>query len=162
MHKKPRSYSERYNEPTVTTRRSFTPTSPRGYKADLDKLFNTGQVPDRFKSIMSDASTATQEGVERQRLIREARQAETPADFHKAVGELVERFELPDDQDLLIRALDHESEKVILAALDSLIEMDGRRPLNKRTILKMRLDTLEQVSSQGAIFDMIGLLRARL
>ncbi len=163
MNKKPRSYSQRYGEQNKRngSRRAFTPSAPRGYKSDLNKMFDTGKVPDRFKELVHDTS-AGGKGADRQKLIRAARQAETAAEFKELMTKLVADYELPDDQALLIRALDHDQDDVLIAALDALIELDGRRPLTKRTILKMRLDTLEQVATNPAIFDMIEMLRARL
>jgi hypothetical protein len=144
------------------SRRSFTPSSPRGYKADLNKLFDTGKVPDRFKSLLSEGGEGSSQGTERQKLIRAARGAETPAAFNKAVAALVEQFTLPGDQPILMRALDHDDSKVVIAALEGLMELDDRHPLTKRKVLKIRLDTLEQVSRDIAVLDMIEMLRARL
>lgn len=144
------------------SRRSFTPSSPRGYKADLNKLFDTGKVPDRFKELINEPGEGSSQGTERQKLIRAARAAETTADFNKAVSALVERFSLPGDQPILMRSLDHDDTKVIVAALEGLMELDDRHPLTKRKVLKMRLDTLEQVSREITVLDMIEMLRARL
>lgn len=146
--------------PAPGGRRAYTPTAPRGYKNDLNKLFDTGEVPERFKEIVGTSGSA--EGADRQKLIRLARTAETPQDFNVLMEQLVSKYELPDDQDLLIRGLDHPKEEIIRASLDALMEMDGTRPLTKRKLITARMEILEQVCKDPQIHDLIKLLRERL
>ena len=44
--------------PAPGGRRAYTPTAPRGYKNDLNKLFDTGEVPERFKEIVGTSGSA--------------------------------------------------------------------------------------------------------
>lgn len=143
-------------------RRVHTPSAGRGYKADLNKLFDKGEVSDRLKDVVSGLGSAAGEGADRQRLIREARQADDQASFNDLIGELHANHRLPDDQPLMMRALDHPDDKLVEAALDTLLEMDGKRPLVKREVLRMKLTTLKQVSTNTDVLDMVELLEARL
>lgn len=143
-------------------RRVFNTSAPRGYKSDLNKLFETGQVPDRFKSLLNDNQSASSEGAERQQLIRQARQSKSVEEFNTVFGDLVSRFNLPDDQDLLLKGLDHPETDAVKASLDALIEMDGRRPLTKRAILKLKLDTVAQTSQDSEVLNLVEILRERL
>lgn len=139
--------------------RVHTPATPRGYKADLNKLFDKGEVPKRFKDVMSSASTGA---TERQQLIRELRSTETEAEFHALLGKFVEAYELPEDEDLLSRAVDHPDEAVVRKALDALIETDARRPLKRRAVLKARLQTVLQVAKEGETIDLAEMLNDRM
>ncbi len=143
--------------------RIHTPKTSRSYKADLNKLFDKGEVPDRFKSMLADtAKSSSATGAARQQAIRKARTAETTADFNQACQDLIAEFDLPDDQKLLMRMLDHPEEEVIQRALEQLIEMDGRRPLHKRPLLRARLGTLEQIAQKDKTHNLLEQLGERL
>lgn len=147
---------------SIGGRRVHTPSSPRGYKSDLDKMFETGEVPERFRDVMSGLNTATGQSAERQKLIREARTAENHADFEGAVRNLVSTYTLPDDEPLLVRMLDLEDEELIRLSLDQLIEMDATRGLQKRSLIRLRLDTIAQVAKESSTRDLANMLRERL
>lgn len=142
--------------------RVHTPKSPRGYKSDLDKLFDKGEMPDRFKEVLGGGSSQSGDAAERQQLLRAARQAESQTEFNELCTTLLARFELPDDQKLLMRILDHPEEDVVQKALEQLIELDGRRPLQKRALLRTKLDTLAQVARQEKTHTMVAMLKERL
>lgn len=137
-------------------------STPRGYKADLNKLFDTGEVPERFKRMMAELDPPSTEATDRQRLVRAMRSAETQVAFDAAASKLVAKHALPDDVGLLLRALDHHDEAVVQAALDGLIEMDGRRPLPKRALIKARLKTLRAVAEQDHTLTLVELLAERI
>jgi hypothetical protein len=144
------------------TRRVHTPGAGRGYKDELNKLFDKGEVSDRLKGVVGGLSDAAGEGADRQRLIREARAAEAQPEFNELIAQLHKTHRLPGDQDLMMRALDHPDEGLIEAALDTLLEMDGRRTLARRAVLKAKLNTLKQVAKSTGVLDMVELLEARL
>jgi hypothetical protein len=147
---------------TIGGRRVHTPTSPRGYKSDLDKMFDTGEVPDRFKDVVSGLNTASGQSAERQRLIRAARTAESHEDFEAAIRALVATYTLPDDEPLLIRMLDLSDEELLGLALDQLIEMDATRGLQKRSLIRPRLDTIAQLARTSHTRDLVDMLRERM
>lgn len=142
--------------------RIHTPKTSRGYKSDLNKLFDKGEVPDRFKTVLGGVSDQSAQGAERQQLIRQARNATSTEDFNTACTALIARFDLPDDQKLMMRMLDHPDEPVIQKALEHLIEMDGRRPLHKRPLLTARLKIIEQIAQEGRTHELIEQLGERL
>jgi hypothetical protein len=142
--------------------RVHTPKSPRGYKSDLNKLFDKGEMPERFKEVLGGLSSQSGETAERQQLLRAARQAEAQSDFNEICTKILARFDLPDDQKLLLRILDHPEESAVRRALEQLIELDGRRPLMKRPLLSAKLSTLEQVAKEKETLEMVEMLKARL
>ena len=164
---KDKSFGSRYvNKETKSgrtrTRRVYTPGAGHGYKAELNKLFDKGEVSDRLKEVVGGISEAAGEGADRQRLIRDARAADDVVEFNSLIAQLHDGHRLPDDQDLMMRALDHPDESLVEAALDTLLDMDGRRPLARREVLKMKLKTLKHVSKNTGVLDMVELLEARL
>ncbi len=167
MASKDKDFSGRYvnkeeKSGRTRTRRVHTPGAGAGYKAELNKLFDKGEVSDRLKEVVGGLSDAAGEGADRQRLIREARAAEEPEAFNDLIGQLHDAHRLPDDQELMMRALDHPNDELVEAALDTLLEMDGRRSLARRKVLRMKLATLKQVSKNTGVLDMVELLEARL
>lgn len=142
--------------------RIHTPTGSRGYKNDLNKLFDKGEMPDRFKSMLNEVGSSSAEGAERQKMLREARQAEASEEFFAICSDFIQKYELPDDQQLLMRMLDHPDESVVQKALEQLLDLDGRRPLQKRRLLAARLQTLEQVATQERTHELVKLLGERL
>ena len=164
MDEKEKSFRNRYvtkKKGPNKGRRVHTPDGGRGYRADLDRLFDKGEVSDKLKPVVAGLS-ASGEGAERQQLIREARLAESPKDFNALMSEIATKHNFPDDQNLMIRALDHPDEEIVRSALDTLIDMDGKRPLGRRQVLKARLETLRHVSTNIEILDLVEMLCARL
>ena len=143
-------------------RRVHTPSTSRGYKADLDKLFDSGAVPERFKEVMVDVTSASGVSADRQKMIRQARGSETSAEFHSVIETFVKSYDFPDDAELLIRVLDLSDEAILRKALDRLIEMDGRRPLPKRSIIGMKLKVIKQVAVEPDTTNLADLLLERL
>ena len=142
-------------------RKVHSPSAGRGYKAALDRLFDKGEVSDQLKGVVAGLDSGGV-GEGRQQLIRMARGAETQKEFNDVLGKLFVAHRLPDDEDILVRALDHPNEDLVEMALDNLLELDGRRPLGKRQIIKMKLQTLENVSGHSGVLDMVEMLKARL
>ncbi len=141
---------------------SSNPKATSGYKSDLNKLFDKGEVPESLKSIVSGISSQSGDAAERQQLLRQARQAETQAEFNVICNQILEKYELPDDQNLLTRMLDHPEESIVQKALEQLVELDGRRPLMKRALLRTRLVTVEQVARDQKTHDLLAFLKERL
>ncbi len=133
----------------------------RKYKADLDKLFDHGEVPDRFKGVVAGLGTASSEDAARQKLIRAARSAEGQ-EFLTLIEDIHNNSSLPDDEDLLVRALTHPKEEIIRAVLEQLIDMDGRHPIRKRSIISIRLRTLRSTAEASDTHDLLDLLEERL
>lgn len=135
------------------------------YKRDLDKLFDSGgEVPERFKDVLS--GLAPEEGSEQAEwveAVRELREIESFRDFARAAT----RFRraghaLPDDEDLLIRLLDHPSESIVHDVLEHLVGLHERRTLKRITPIKSRLSTIEMMSDDPRIAALVAALREAL
>ena len=143
-------------------RRVHTPKSPRGYMNDLNKLFDSGDVPDRFKELIEDTDSASGSSAHRQKMLRQARNTESRSEFAEIITNFCAKYDFPDDADLLVRVLDHPDEGIVCKALDRLIEMDGRRPLTKRKIIGMKLKTIAQVATDSKTVGLVEMLSERL
>jgi hypothetical protein len=137
--------------------RNFRPggeaRSSKEYKKDLDKLFKSGaQVPDRFKDVMKKLEPEEgSEEAERRAAIEALRKVEGFREFAGAVVEFrKERAERdwawPDDEDLLIRMLDHPDERVVRDALEQVAEVTRRHGFERTVALNSRLATIKTMS----------------
>jgi hypothetical protein len=118
------------------------------YKRDLDKLFKSGQVPDRFKEMLKglEPEEGTPEA-ERKAAIDAIRQADGFRAFVKVVSEYQKvGWKLPDDEDLLVRMLDHPDERVVRDVLEHVADLATRRVFERVTPLKNRLSTIKTMS----------------
>ncbi len=138
-----------------------SPSAGRGYKAALDRLFDKGEVSDQLKGVVAGLDGQVV-GAGRQQLVRMARMAETQPEFNSIMDQLFAEHRLPDDEEILVRSLDHPDEKLLESAIDSLVELDAKRPLIKRQIVKMKLQMLESVCTNADVIDMVEMLKARL
>ncbi|MEO1269938.1 MAG: hypothetical protein AAFX99_17770 [Myxococcota bacterium] len=154
--------SNNTSESNGPRRRVHTPKSPRGYMNDLNKLFDSGDVPDRFKEILEDTESASGSSAQRQKMLRQARNSESSSAFVSIIEAFVKKYDFPDDEDLLVRVLDHPDEAIVCEALDRLIEMDGRRPLTKRKIIGMKLKTITQIATDSKTIGLVDMLSERL
>jgi hypothetical protein len=119
------------------------------YKSELEKLFKSGgQVPDKFKEVMKalEPEEGTPEA-ERKAAIDGMRQAEGFRAFAAAASAYVKTdWALPDDEDLLIRMLDHPDERIVRAVLEHVADLAGRRTLERIKPLERRLTTIRTMS----------------
>ena len=134
-----------------------TGRSQKSYRAALDRLFDSGKIGDLVEERTGQA--ADDGDPSRQKLLRAIRDAEDKASITEAVDAyLAAHDQLPDDPDILGKALSHkqpgrqlDAMEALLAALDA-----GRTPRRARGIigqLKLIRDTsgdpeLEQLASQ--------------
>lgn len=154
------------------------------YKKDLNRLFDQGlagellkkQTPEKPKEpelpkapAKSKSKAAvvtrkakegripkdTQAGASRLKLIRGVIDAEDSEGLIKAVGELSERFGLPDDWEVLIRVLEHPDEKIVLQAvtkMKALLPKTAKIP--RRFTLRERLRSIGQTAADGELRQM--------
>ncbi|QDG50716.1 hypothetical protein FIV42_08230 [Persicimonas caeni] len=130
------------------SRKSQDKRSSAKYKRDLDKLFKSGEMPERFKEMMKglEPEEGTPEA-ERKAAIDELRKADGFREFATAVSEYRKAgWTYPDDEDLLIRMLDHPDERVVRDALEHVADLAGRRGFDRVTPLKNRLSTIKTMS----------------
>lgn len=138
------------------------------YKRDLDQLFRQdGKTPDRFAHLSAQlqaedaqeddgAGAAWREAVQG---LRDA-QAEGFRPFVAAASAFVrDGHALPEDEDLLIRLLDHPAEPVLRATLERLIGMQAHTPLTRHVALNARMGTIETMSEDPRTHRLVRQLR---
>jgi len=94
----------------------------------------------------------TSAGTSRLKLIRSVVDADDSESLVKAVGELSERFGLPDDWEVLIRVLEHPDEKIVLQAvtkMKALLPKTAKIP--RRFTLRERLRSIGQTAADGEL-----------
>ena len=131
--------------------------SSKSYKSDLDKLFQSGgKVPERFKGMMD--TLAPEEGspeAVRREALEEMRQADDLRTFAKAVNAYLRKgYDLPDDEELLGRMLDHPSERTVQKVLEHLLDFHRRQTLTGSASLKARLKTVKTVTDSPHIHEL--------
>jgi hypothetical protein len=134
------------------------------YKGDLEKLFSGGgNVPDRFKDMMEDLEP--EEGTpeaERKAAIDALRKAEQESfrEFVKAASEFQQSgMKMPDDENLLVRMLDHPDERVVRAVLEHYMDLSERRELQRTGPLKSRLSTVETMTDDPRTLKLVESVR---
>ena len=135
------------------------------YKRDLDKLFsNDGQVPDRFKALLSELDESDEEGAWRDSVAAlKAAQDEGFRPFVKAATQFVrDGHRLPDDEDLLVRLLDHPSERVLIPVLEHMLDMHERVTLERADRIKTRLKTVAMAFDDRQVSQLVEQLRLAL
>jgi hypothetical protein len=137
------------------------------YKAELNRFFDKGVASDRIKDLVKKAGSerdgkGESDNPERVRLIRKVRTAETFDDFVQAVDALYAGDGLPNDVDLLVRALEHPLEEVIRDALSRLHDLATRIDLTTLKSIRGRLSTLDNVVHERETFEAMARLRERL
>lgn len=140
--------SSRHTDNQRKSRSGQDKRSSAKYKRDLDKLFKSGEVPERFKEMMGglEPEEGTPEA-ERKAAIKELRNADGFREFAKAVSEYRKAgWKYPDDENLLIRMLDHPDERVVRDVLEHVADLAGRRELDRVKPLKNRLSTIKTMS----------------
>mgnify|MGYP006307219907 CR=1 FL=1 len=128
------------------------------YKQDLEKLFQTGgNVPDRFGEVMDELGP--EEGsdeAKRKEAIDELREADGFREFAKAVNVFMQLdFRLPDDEDLLIRMLDHPDNQIVRVVLEHIVDLSERRELQRPGPIKSRLSTIRTMSDDADIQSLV-------
>jgi hypothetical protein len=139
--------------------------SSASYKADLDRLFQSGgEVPDRFKNVLDKIKP--EEGTpeaERLAAIEGLRRAEGFREFIDAVNAYRKAgYALPDDEDLLARMLDHPREGVLIEVMEHIVDLQGRRTIARTAPIKARLETVKTMSDDPKIHDLADRLRSLL
>lgn len=118
------------------------------YKKDLDQLFKSGsEVPDRFKDIMSKVKDGADVDPARAEAIQGLRDAEDFRAFAKGVREYRKAgFELPDDEDMLVKMLDLPDERTVQAVLQHILDLERRRGFDRKRPVKNRIATIRAIA----------------
>jgi hypothetical protein len=145
------------------------PRSVRGggksYMAELNRLFDHGEASDRLKKVMKDAGpdkAPAQDPPERIKLVRQIRAAQTFQDFLDGIDALREQYGLPNDVDVLTRALEHTNESVVSESLTLLLDLTKRCNMTQLKAILARLSTIETVIEDPKILKKATALREKL
>ncbi len=136
--------------------------SDAAYKRDLENLFKSGgDVPDRFKGMMERLEPEEgSEEAEWKAAVDALRSTEGFREFVAAVAEFrTAGHALPDDEDLLIRLLDHPDERVVRDVLAHYKDLHRRRGLDRSGPLKSRLKTIETMSEDPRTLRLVAEIR---
>ena len=147
-----RNKSNHVTDDTDSNRRDKRGTSK--YKQDLEKLFQSGgNVPDRFDNVMDEmAPEEGSEEAERQEAIEQLREADGFRQFAKAVNIFMQKqIRMPDDEELLIRMLDHPDNEIVRKTLAHVADLGDRRELQRTAPLKSRLSTIRTMTDDSEI-----------
>ncbi|MCA9541822.1 MAG: hypothetical protein KC620_23155 [Myxococcales bacterium] len=131
------------------------------YKRSLDAFFDRGVVPDHLKDKLPAGTDGGPS--ERQKLIREIRAAKTGKDVEKALDRLIADFGMPDDMEILLRALEHSKDAVlaeVLAKIETYVDSGQQVP--KKKLFAERLKGLEFTSFDPRVQRRAAALAARL
>lgn len=122
--------------------------SDKKYKKDLEQLFKSGgDVPERFKGLMSKVKDSADVDPVRAEAIQTLRDAEDFRSFAAAVREYRKAgHALPDDEDMLIKMLDLPDERTLQAVLEHILDLDRRRGFDRKAPLRNRITTLRTLS----------------
>ncbi|MEE2787591.1 MAG: hypothetical protein VX589_09645 [Myxococcota bacterium] len=120
-------------------------TATANYKRQLDAFFDRGVVPEGLKGKLPAAS---HEGPnERQQLLRAIRDAKGSRPREKAFNKLLDGYDMPDEPDIWLLALEHTQDQVLRLVLTKIEEyLATGHPLPRKQRFIERLKGLEFTS----------------
>ncbi|MBW2731102.1 MAG: hypothetical protein JRH20_01845 [Deltaproteobacteria bacterium] len=128
------------------------PRSQKGqksYRAALDRAFNSGKIGALIKEQTEEEGTEkTPDDASRIKLLHAISTAEDRASITKAVDAYLEKYELPDDANVLAKAVHHRKAGIQLTAMQKLNALlDTEKPKRVRALvgqLKMIRDMADE------------------
>lgn len=140
--------------------------APAGYKKDLEKLFQSGggDLPDRFQGLMDKLKDEeTPEEAAWREEVDALRNTEGFRDFVMAATKFHRAgHALPDDEDLLIRLMDHPSERIVQATIEQVLDLSERRGLNRPDPFTNRIKTIRQIAESPRTLQLLTELETKL
>jgi hypothetical protein len=132
------------------------------YKADLDKIFDGGGLPEHLaeKLVKPEAAASVKA---RQELIRKVREAEDNESCFAAIAQLydVEKT-LPEVEDVLVPAVEHPHATIAVIAIDLLTVMHAGGLLKRKPVLRLKLAGLADLSEEEEVRAKAKALLAKL
>jgi hypothetical protein len=162
------------------------------YKSELHRLFDQGMTGELLKKLGKESSSsngtgshapAAQSGkpkdtiarrasrisqqsdasASRLKLMRAVTDASDQVSLIQALDNLVSRFGLPDDWEVLTRALEHPDEKLVLSAINKLQSLTAvTAKISRRFTLKERLRAIAQTAKKQALCEAASELENRI
>ncbi len=162
------------------------------YKSELHRLFDQGMTGELLKKLGKDSNSSkaavshapsahsgkskdtsarrtgrispkNDASDSRLKLMRAVTDASDQAGLIQALDNLVNRFGLPDDWEVLIRALEHPDEKLVLSAINKLQSLTAvTAKISRRFTLKERLRAIAQTAKKLALCEAASELENRI
>jgi hypothetical protein len=157
---------------TVSRSEEDEARSSSKYRAALEALFAPKTTPATpppavaerpAKKVVSVPNREDPRGPERQKRLGKLLAAEGRAAVTKAADDFTNAgFELPDEQEVMLKLLDHSRDDRICAALTALVRLLGEEPVQRRTVLEARLRRLEEHGDDAEVRALATSLRKQL
>jgi hypothetical protein len=159
---KDRSQHRRDEKPVVEKKRG--PGSQKSYRAQLDRLFETGKIADLVAAKEgTDPAKAGEAGENRIKMLGAIKRAMDRESITRELDAYLAKFgELPDELDILEKALDHRKLDLQIDAMrriDALL--DREQPRRKRTMVG-QLKLIRDVSGDDEAIALAKKLLGRL
>ena len=115
------------------------PISQKGYRAALDRLFDSGRIGslvEQSGSPSKDADANSTGDDSRLKMLRKIRDAEGRPAVTQAVDSYLKQYELPDDAEVLAKVLEHRDIERQREAIERLLVITERdKPKRARALL---------------------------
>jgi hypothetical protein len=139
------------------------------YRAALEALFARKSepvaepVPERAAKIVTVPVREDPRREERDKRLAKLMAAEGRAAVTKTCEVYLRAgFALPEEQDVMLKVLDHDEDERVLQALASLSKLLDAEPPYRRTVLEARLRRLENDSDDPGVRELAQVVRAKL
>jgi hypothetical protein len=136
--------------------------STQGYRATLDRLFETGQVGKLMEKAGLAPIAGAQAGKARLAGLARIRDAIGRDEITGAVDEYLAQYTWPDDTEVLGQALEHRNHDVVRDVLGRLDVLLGREQPRRSRSLAARLAALAETASDPEIRELAVRVRRRL
>ncbi|OGR10367.1 MAG: hypothetical protein A2341_22895 [Deltaproteobacteria bacterium RIFOXYB12_FULL_58_9] len=143
--------SQRRSDPKPEQSKRERTSEYRSYKAQLNRLFEGGAMPDALKERLDDGMMA--EKKKRQEGIDAIKTATTPKAMLAALGLYEDAHGFPEDEMVLAKLLDLTDEQVVLKAVRTIDRLLGEERLKKSSSFKARLQTVQMIIDDPDVQD---------
>jgi hypothetical protein len=174
-HGAPSSGSERriptasYVQPAVSRSEEDDARSSSKYRAALEALFARKSepamepVPERAAKIVTVPVRDDPRREEHDKRLAKLMAAEGRAAVTKTCEAYLRAgFALPEEQDVMLKVLDHDDDERVLHALTSLSKLLDAEAPHRRAVLETRLRRLESDSDDAGVRELAQVVRAKL
>lgn len=157
-----RSTHRKEDRPEPAAKRTG-PKSQHAYRAALDKLFETGKIADLVEQKAPGTAISSGEGENRIKLLAKIRDALDRDTIVATIDSYLQRFnELPEDMEILGKALEHRSASVQKEAMEKINHLlDREQPKRSRAMLG-QLKIIRDVGDDREMTELASKLILRL
>jgi len=135
----------RSGRPSGGQRQARGESATANYKRELDAFFDKGVVPAHLKDKLPAGQDKGPS--ERQQLLRAIRESKGGRGLEKSIDTFLKKFDMPDDPEFWLQALQHSKDPVLANVLTMIQEyLDRGLPLPRKNRFLERLKGLEFTS----------------